>query len=174
MTLGKMRMPADFRYKSVYLKGKPVHTAADGFARKHPAMDLLRRAKIFSPFDALRGFDAAVISKDVVYVDRPEVSEDAQRAIDRRLAALRDLTRGRAGKKNRPRVEVAFFAVCTDPDSFACGVRGQIKTVSGACSRVDDGPGCAVTVGDTVIPFDDILSVSVGELPDPGGETDGQ
>ena len=174
MTPGEMRMPADFKYKNVYLKGKPVHTGTDGFLRRHPPMDLGRRAKIFSPFDALRGFGDAVRSKDIVYADRPEVSEDAQREISRKLAALRNLTRFRADKNNRPRVEIAFFAVCTDPDSFACGVRGKVKTVSGVCRRVDDGPGRAVTVGDSVIPFDDILSLSADGLPEQGGEADGQ
>ena len=174
MTLGNMRMPADFKYRNVYLKGKPVHTGGDGFLRRHPAMDLGRRAKIFSPFDALRGFGDAVKSKDIAYVDRPEVSEDAQREIDRKLAALRDLTRLRAGKKERPRVEIAYFAVCADPDSFACGVRGVVRTVSGVCRRVDDVSGRAVTVGDRVIPFDDILSLSAEGLSGQGGETDGQ
>lgn len=174
MTPGSMRMPADFKYKSVYLKGKPAHTGADGFARRHPAMDLGRRAKIFSPFDALRGFGDAVKSKDIEYVDRPEVSEDAQREIDRMLAALRDMTRLRAGRKKRPRVRIAFFAVCADPDSAACGLGGTVRTVSGVCRRVDDGPGRAVTVGDDVIPFDDILSLSAEGLPGQGAEADGQ
>ena len=174
MTPGNMRMPADFKYKNVYLKGKPAHTGADGFARRHPAMNLGRRAKIFSPFDALRGFGDAVKSKDIVYVDRQEVSEDEQREIDRKLAALRELTRFRAGKKNRPCVKIAFFAVCTDPDSIACGLMGTVRTVSGVCRRVDDGPGRAVTVGDDVILFDDILSLSTEGLPERAGEADGQ
>ena len=45
-----------FPYKSVYEKGKPVHDKYDSFSVRHPAMDLSRRAKIFSPFDALKGF----------------------------------------------------------------------------------------------------------------------
>ncbi len=50
-------MPSDFRYKKVYEKGKPVHKMPDAFTIKHPPMDLSKRAKIFSPFDALKGFD---------------------------------------------------------------------------------------------------------------------
>ena len=45
-----------FRYLHVLNKGKPVHDKNDLFSVRHPAMDLSRRAKIFSPFDALKGF----------------------------------------------------------------------------------------------------------------------
>ena len=44
------------RYRKVYERGKPKHSPFDDFSIKHPAMDLSRRAKIFSPFDALKGF----------------------------------------------------------------------------------------------------------------------
>ena len=50
-----------FRYKHVYEKGKPVHNKTDSFTLKHPPMDLGRRAKIFSPFDALKGFSEELI-----------------------------------------------------------------------------------------------------------------
>ena len=49
-------LPSSFRYRHVIEKGKPVHDKNDRFSIKHPPMDLLRRAKIFSPFDALKGF----------------------------------------------------------------------------------------------------------------------
>ncbi|MCR5684177.1 MAG: hypothetical protein K6G81_01975 [Lachnospiraceae bacterium] len=49
-------LSSSFRYKAVYEKGKPVHGDRDDFSAKHPPMDLSRRAKIFSPFDALKGF----------------------------------------------------------------------------------------------------------------------
>ena len=50
-------MPVSFRYRDVLLKGKPKHDRTDSFSIKHPAMDPGRRAKIFSPFDALKGFN---------------------------------------------------------------------------------------------------------------------
>ena len=52
----------EFRYKRVYEKGKPEHSPYDNFSIKHPSMDLSRRAKIFSPFDALKGFDEELAS----------------------------------------------------------------------------------------------------------------
>ena len=47
---------SSFRYRDVYEKGKPVHEKNDSFSAKHPPMDVSKRAKIFSPFDALKGF----------------------------------------------------------------------------------------------------------------------
>ena len=47
---------SSFRYREDYEKGKPVHEKNDSFSVKHPPMELSRRAKIFSPFDALKGF----------------------------------------------------------------------------------------------------------------------
>ena len=61
--IGYMPMPENFRYKNVYLRGKPVHRDMDAFSLKHPAMDSGKRAKIFSPFDALRGFNFAVLTR---------------------------------------------------------------------------------------------------------------
>ena len=47
----------NMRYQKVYEKGKPVHQKFDSFSIKHPPMDISKRAKIFSPFDALKGFN---------------------------------------------------------------------------------------------------------------------
>ena len=52
------------RYRKVYERGKPKHSPFDDFSIKHPAMDLSRRAKIFSPFDALKGFDEEIASTE--------------------------------------------------------------------------------------------------------------
>ncbi|SOC16527.1 hypothetical protein [Pseudobutyrivibrio ruminis] len=52
------------RYKKVYERGKPKHSPFDDFSIKHPAMDLSRRAKIFSPFDALKGFNEEIASTE--------------------------------------------------------------------------------------------------------------
>jgi len=55
--LGAMPMPPDFRYREVYLRGKPRHAPFDAFDLRHPRMDPGKRAKIFGAFDALKGFD---------------------------------------------------------------------------------------------------------------------
>ena len=61
------RAPGDHaksRYQKVMCKGKPVHAPDDAFRARHPAMPLSRRAKIFAPFDALKGFREAIAAKD--------------------------------------------------------------------------------------------------------------
>ena len=55
------------RYKKVYEKGKPKHAPFDDFSIKHPAMDLSRRAKIFSPFDALKGFNEEITTTEQTF-----------------------------------------------------------------------------------------------------------
>lgn len=54
-----------FRYQSVYDKGKPVHNPTDSFSLKHPSMDLRKRAKIFNPFDALKGFSGELFKTEM-------------------------------------------------------------------------------------------------------------
>ncbi|MBQ9580627.1 MAG: hypothetical protein IJR23_05580 [Lachnospiraceae bacterium] len=45
-----------FRYSEVLKRGKPTHEDFDSFIIEHPRMPLEKRAKIFLPFDALKGF----------------------------------------------------------------------------------------------------------------------
>ena len=59
-------MPKNFKYQKVYDKGKPIHKKNDSFSIKHPAMELSRRAKIFSPFDALKGFGEELVKTESV------------------------------------------------------------------------------------------------------------
>lgn len=59
-TVGVMAMPVNFRYRDVFLKGRPRHDRYDPFRIRHPRMDRRKRAKIFAPFDALKGFSEAV------------------------------------------------------------------------------------------------------------------
>ena len=67
-------LPENFRYREAYLKGRPGHDRYDEFSVRHPRMDVGRRAKIFAPFDALRGFSAAILEKQA------ECERDSERA----------------------------------------------------------------------------------------------
>ena len=49
-----------FKYKTTFEAARPVHERFDEFSLKHPSMSLSKRAKIFSPFDALKGFKDAI------------------------------------------------------------------------------------------------------------------
>ncbi len=59
-----MKMPVNFRYREVFLKGRPVHDRLDPFRIRHPRMERGRRAKIFAPFDALKGFSEAIAGQE--------------------------------------------------------------------------------------------------------------
>ena len=108
--VGIMAMPADFRYRDVFLKGKPKHERFDAFWAKHPTMDPGKRAKIFAPFDALRGFSAAIIAKNAIYDYQRELSEDDQAELDRRLTILHNLTwNSRMARENRVSVTVRIM-----------------------------------------------------------------
>ena len=99
--IGYMPMPADFPYAEVLRKGQPVHTPTDDFRLKHPSMPAGRRAKLFSPFDALKGFNEAVASKEVLYEMRRQLSEGEIEELDRRLNILHALTQTHAlAKRN--------------------------------------------------------------------------
>lgn len=64
--VGCIPMPPDFKYREIFFLGKPAHAPDDAFSLRHPAMDPGRRAKLFAPFDALRGFSFAVTTRRVL------------------------------------------------------------------------------------------------------------
>ena len=76
--IGAMQMPADFKYKKIFLAGRPKHEPYDAFRRKHPEMEPGHRAKIFAPFDALKGFKECIASKQVPYEKKRSLSDEAQ------------------------------------------------------------------------------------------------
>ncbi len=61
-----------FRYQRVYEKGKPKHNKSDSFFIKHPPMELSRRARIFNPFDALKGFSETIALTETDAITRSE------------------------------------------------------------------------------------------------------
>ena len=149
--IGSMAMPADFPYKDIFLKGQPVHTRLDPFRIRHPSMDLLRRAKIFAPFDALKGFSEAISEKEILYSSRRELSEGEKEELNRRIAILYRLTAsGPKARKNSVTVSVTYFLSCGESS------RGQYITVSGIVQKVGM---TAIRIDETVIPLTDIAAV---------------
>ena len=136
--VGAMTMPADFRYREVCLKGKPRHERFDSFLIRHPRMDAGRRAKIFSPFDALKGFNEAVAAKDVLYESRAELTPEELDELNRRFEILRDLScSSRMAGSCLPQVTVTCYVPCSDENSEAYGLRGRYQTIAGTCRKVD-------------------------------------
>ena len=157
--IGYMQAPADFKYADVVSHGKPVHAMNDSFAVRHPAMDHGKRAKIFSPFDALKGFTEAVEAKDELYVERAELSEDECAELDRIIGELRELVcNGSAARENNITVAVTHFVPCTDTDNDAYGYRGQYVETKGVLTEINTVKRF-ITVDGRKILFGDILSI---------------
>lgn len=88
----------------------------------HPKMDLTRRAKIFSPYDALRGFDEAIEEVDVKSQRiRPvSLAEEQKALLSDKLLRL---------AKGMHVMAVCFLA---DPDGL-----GNYVTVQGTIKKID-------------------------------------
>ena len=157
---GDMPMPAGFRYKEIFLRGKPCHSKTDDFRIRHPSMDVGKRAKIFAPFDALKGFNEAVAAKDEFYEDRRELNEEDIAELDRRMGILQRLTaNSRMARENSIRITVTFYVPCEDPNSESYGLRGQYHTVTGICRKVDPTISSCLLIDDRKIRFRDIYRI---------------
>lgn len=57
-------IPPGFKYREAFLRGRPAHTSRDSFLARHPRMETDHRAKLFAPFDALRGFSQLLLTAE--------------------------------------------------------------------------------------------------------------
>lgn len=126
-TLGATTMSVDPRYESIFLKGRPQHEKFSDFWCRHIPMDPGHRAKIFSSFDALKGFDEEIEKKQVLYVNQIKLDKDRREELDRKLSAA----------ENRS-ATVSYFVPCDDVnnDAFDEG-KGRYKNVSGIVAKVN-------------------------------------
>lgn len=162
--IGAMSVPADFRYLDVFLKGKPKHERFDSFRIRHPIMDVGHRAKIFSPFDALKGFSEAIASKDVLYEYRIELMPEDAEELSRRLSILHNLTfNSRLARANRVKVSVTYYEPCSDKEHDAYGVKGRYKTITGVCWNVDAEEHRTILIDRTKLPLEDVFSIESSE-----------
>ena len=158
--IGVMTMPADFRYREVFLKGKPRHDQYDPFRIRHPRMNQGHRAKIFAPFDALKGFNEAVSAKEVLYESRIELSPEDAAELDRRLTILHNLTfNSRMARANRVQVSVTYYQPCLDPNHDDYGLRGQYQTITGICWNVDAEVNRTITIDRMKLSLGDVLRI---------------
>ena len=157
--IGVMAMPSDFAYRDVYAKGKPRHDRYDRFSIRHPNMDRGKRAKIFAPFDALKGFCELIDSKQVGYCFKRQRNEDEQNELSRRLTILKNLTyNSRMARQNRVLITATYYVPCTDTNSEAYGIMGRYQTVTGICRNVDEVSEF-LTIGGERIAFADLLTI---------------
>ena len=69
-----IKVSLSFPYLQVLMQGMPRHPETN---LKHPPMNLVHRAKIFAPFDALEGYSEKIHEKDRgVHESLPEREEE--------------------------------------------------------------------------------------------------
>ena len=173
--IGVMTMPENFRYRDVFLKGKPRHDGYDPFRTSHPEMSRGRRAKIFAPFDALRGFDEAVSAKTVLYQRKKTLNPEDSAELSRRLRILQEKTyNSRLAQANHVQVTVTWYEPCRDMEHEDYGLRGQYRTTSGTCCNVDIEETQTIRIDKTRIAIGDILKIEAsGDLFQPDRPEDG-
>ena len=137
--IGSIPIPDNFKYKDVLQRGRPAHEQWDSFRLKHPPMTAARWAKIFSPFDALTGFDERIAEQEIRYEAQKELCEEEVAELDRRLNILHNLTRNhRMAKANHVRVSVDYFIPCAEENRFASRTDfGKYETVIGTVLRLE-------------------------------------
>ncbi len=115
---------------------------------KHPKMAIANRAKLFTPFSALRGFDIEILTteQDRLLVPQVSLSADQQEAIYR---TLNDLRKG-------DWVTVTYFV----PVKHIAGqLLGEYTVVSDTVKKVDDVEQLLVLDG-CPIPFSTIHALT--------------
>ncbi len=160
--IGLLDQPGDFPYDAVLEKGKPVHDG-DYFSIRHPKMDCRRRAKIFAPFAALKGFEEEVGAKEVRYVKKRELDSDELYELNACLCTLHRLTENRRlAKENQVKAEVEYFVPCEDSHHEAYLRLGRYRTIRDTVWSAD-----ALTqnlrIGDQIIPFDRIFRIVIAK-----------
>ncbi len=152
------------QYSSALSRGRPRHGRCDEFSLRHPPMQLERRAKIFSPFAALKGYEEAVDAKRRLYVEKRELNEEEQAALDRALACLHERTRNlRAARANQVRARVTYYVPCADENHEAYGCRGSYETAEGVVWRVDAALRGTLLLGEKEIELADIAEIRIQE-----------
>lgn len=132
---------------------------------KHPRMDLQNRAKIFSPFAALRGYDEEIAAenKDSLLAPKLDMSEESKEALGLKLKKIQ---KGMV-------VSVSYFApskkLSENSESLGTyiNVEGTVSQIDFVYQRIGLMVDTEVLAGEkflpTVIPFGDILDISEKE-----------
>ncbi len=146
--------------------GRPKHGRCDDFSLKHPKMLLSQRAKIFSPFAALTGFEEAIDKKVRPYVEKRELNDEEQAALETALSRLHDLTKNlRMAKENLVAATVTFFVPCADENHEAYGRGGNYERYTGTVWKVDPILTKSLLIGDRTIEFSELAEIVIQEDP---------
>ena len=152
------------QYRIALALGRPKHEHTGDFSLRHPPMQLEQRAKIFSPFSALKGFEERIDEKRRIYVEKRELNEEEQAALDWALRYLHEHTANlRMAKENQQRASVTYYIPCLDENHEAYGCRGSYESFSGVVWRVDAQLRHSLLIGDREIELSDISEIIIQE-----------
>ena len=158
--IGYLPMPEDFAYREIYQRGKSTHTG-DYFSLRHPHMPSSKRAKLFAPFAALRGFDEEISAKEIRYTVKKDKDEESLRHLNEQLNELKEktITRKKA-YHNHVIASVSFFVICDDPHNDSYHKEGTYQTATGMVLTVDEHEQF-LQIDDQRIPFADIDTIHI-------------
>ena len=114
---------------------RPAHDG-DAFSVRHPKMPLSRRAKIFQPFDALRGFDAAVdVARDrTCLTEKRDLDEGEVYAVGQKLRRVMEVFLRNKRIRRCTSVSVTHFVAEGERDGVPVGsykdTRGDLTAIS--------------------------------------------
>ena len=157
--IGVFPVPENFRYMDVLRKGMPERD--EYFYMKHPLMPYGKRAKIFAPFAALKGFEEEVESKEVLYVKKKDLDIDEYYELNEKLTELDELTKtNRLSRQNQVKTRIEYYVICTDEHNEAYGQKGTYEIMEDIVRKVDQYKQ-KLHIGDELICFSDIYRIEI-------------
>ena len=135
-------IPEDFPYRKTFLHGRPRHEMTDDLRIRYPSMPLEKRAKIFTPFDALAGFrDLLREEEEKLYLEsRRELTEDEMEELDRELIFL-----AKHGAEKDIEITVRWFVPRRGDLGYYETESGIFRSLSGNCLHMG---GHRIDLGD--------------------------
>lgn len=152
-------------YASIVKEPRPQHQW-DEFAIRHPKMSRSGRAKIFMPYDALKGFKEAVREKEALYEEKRQLSEEEKGQVNNRISYLLRICADRKSVGQPfPSVSIRYFTeVPLSDEDLLLGadpyvVRGHYLEVCGTVRKISQYERY-VLIGKVKVSFDDIADIT--------------
>ena len=122
---------------------------------KHPRMSLADRAKIFSPFAALKGYEEAIEAKQKIVVPRIELSEESKEYLDGQLNKIEALLE----VKQHPIITTVYF----QKDKNCGDEGGEYIQFTGMVAKFDP-TSRVIQIVEKRLKLDDIYSIEGEDL----------
>ena len=151
-------------YEAIINEPRPQHQW-DEFSLKHPKMSRAGRAKIFMPYDALKGYKEAVREKESRYENKRDLSDEEKEEINRKLGRLLTVCRTAKRAGTSVCVTVRYFTEVplTDEDILLGAdpyvVRGLYPEITGPVQKISEYENSLVVSGQRIL-FADIVDIS--------------